>query len=210
MPTQINSLNKTPFTQSKFLNFLQKDNSKFFQENILKITNSKEPFLGFCYDASVKFLHYSDKGLEQDYINIYNKYFDDVKTNDTMIPRERGNLTMASISDYKKYTEKKHIIKQGNQLLKEIFDIQKLRYNSTNNYNLSLHIPLSSPIFKEKSLLKLIELALDENIKWCVDKEYRMFKITIAPLISDNIKCTKKIYSLNSSKISSPDTDTQK
>lgn len=210
MPTQINSLNKIPFTQSKFLNFLQKDNSKFFQENILKITNSKEPFLGFCYGASVKFLHYSDKGLEQDYINIYNKYFDDVKTNDTMIAKKRSDLAMASVSDYKKYTEKKHIIKQGNQLLKEIFDIQKLRYNSTNNYNLSLHIPLSSPIFKEKSLLKLIELALDENIKWCVDKEYRMFKITIAPLISDNIKCTKKIYSLNSSKISSPDTDTQK
>lgn len=99
-------MNKIPFTQSKFLNFLQKDNSKFFQENILKITNSKEPFLGFCYGASVKFLHYSDKGLEQDYINIYNKYFDDVKTNDTMIPRERGNLTMASISVIKN-TQKK-------------------------------------------------------------------------------------------------------
>lgn len=59
MPTQINSLNKIPFTQSKFLNFLQTDDSKLFQENILKIENSKERFAGFCYGASVKFLHYS-------------------------------------------------------------------------------------------------------------------------------------------------------
>ncbi|MEQ4675566.1 hypothetical protein ABN063_13450 [Providencia vermicola] len=210
MPAQITSLSKTPFIQSKFLNFLKTDDSKLFQENILKITNSKEPFLGFCYGASVKFLHYSDKGLEQDYINIYNKYFDNVKTNEIMIPRNRGNLMMASVSDYKKHTEKKHIIKQGNQLLKEIFDIQKLRCNSANNYNLSLHIPLSSPILKEKNFLKLIELALNENINRCEGKENRMFKITIAPLISDNSKCAKKIYSLRSSEILSPDTDTQK
>lgn len=210
MPAQINSLNKTPFFQSKFLNFLKTDDSKLFQENILKITNSKEPFLGFCYGASVKFLHYSDKGLEQDYINIYNKYFDNVKTNDTMIAKKRGNLTMASVADYKHHTEKKHAIKQGNKLLKEIFDIQKLRCNSANNYNLSLHIPLSSPILKEKNFLKLIELALNENINRCEGKENRMFKITIAPLISDNSKCAKKIYSLNSSEVLSPDTDTQK
>lgn len=197
MPTQINSLNKTPFTQSKFLNFLQKDNSKFFQENILKITNSKEPFLGFCYGASVKFLHYSDKGLEQDYINIYNKYFDDVKTNDTMIPRERGNLTMASISDYKKYTEKKHAIKQGNKLLKEIFDIQKLQCESASSYGLSLPIPLSSPIFGEQDFLKLISLALNENYEKHKSEQDRLQKMIIAPIAEDNMKCAKNIYTLN-------------
>ncbi|QXX83646.1 hypothetical protein J6836_04425 [Providencia sp. R33] len=106
MPVEINSLNRTPFYQSKFLNFLETDDSQFFKENILKISNSKEPFTGFCYGASVKFLHYSDKDLEQEYINIYNRYLDNVKTNNTVIQKKYSNSAMTSVSDYKNYTEK--------------------------------------------------------------------------------------------------------
>lgn len=206
MPAQINSLNKTPFTQSKFLNFLQTNDSKFFKENILGITNSKEPFLGFCYGASVKFLHYSDKGLEQDFINTYNGYLD----NNAMIQKKRGNLAMKSVADYKNHTEKKHKIKQGNKLFKEIFDIQKLQYESINNHNITLPIPLSSPILKEQNFLKLIDQALDENLKKIEYNKDRMLRTTMAPIISDNRKYAKKIHILDSSKTLSPEIDTLK
>ncbi|WP_275076355.1 hypothetical protein [Providencia rettgeri] len=197
MPVEINSLNRTPFYQSKFLNFLETDDSQFFKENILKISNSKEPFAGFCYGASVKFLHYSDKDLEQEYINIYNRYLDNVKTNNTVIQKKYSNSAMTSVSDYKNYTEKKHIIKQGNKLLKEIFDIQKLQCESVNNCNLALPIPLSSPILEEKNFFKLIDLALNENLKGCEHENDRMLKITMVPIISENRKCAKKTHTLN-------------
>ncbi|WP_273827621.1 hypothetical protein [Providencia rettgeri] len=197
MPVEINSLNRTPFYQSKFLNFLETDDSQFFKENILKISNSKEPFTGFCYGASVKFLHYSDKDLEQEYINIYNRYLDNVKTNNTVIQKKYSNSAMTSVSDYKNYTEKKHIIKQGNKLLKEIFDIQKLQCESVNNCNLALPIPLSSPILEEKNFFKLIDLALNENLKGCEHENDRMLKITMVPIISENRKCAKKTHTLN-------------
>jgi len=87
MPDKITSLNKTPFTQSKFLNFLETDGSKFFKENILGIANSKEPFFGFCYGTSVKFLHYSDIGLEQNFINTYNGYLDNIAANNAMLQK---------------------------------------------------------------------------------------------------------------------------
>lgn len=197
MPVEINSLNRTPFYQSKFLNFLETDDSQFFKENILKISNSKEPFAGFCYGVSVKFLHYSDKDLEQEYINIYNRYLDNVKTNNTVIQKKYSNSAMTSVSDYKNYTEKKHIIKQGNKLLKEIFDIQKLQCESVNNCNLALPIPLSSPILEEKKFFKLIDLALNENLKGCEHENDRMLKITMVPIISENRKCAKKTHTLN-------------
>lgn len=209
MPAQVTSLNKTPFTQSKFLNFLQTDDSKFFQENILKIENSKERFAGFCYGASVKFLHYSDKGLEQDYINIYNQSLDNVVTNNAMIQKKHNKLALSSVSDYKKYTEKKHIIKQGNQLLKEIFDIQRLQFESVSNNKLTQPIPLSSPILGEQNLFKKIDLALDENLKKWTYKEDGMLKITIASIISQNIICAKKIFESSSTKTSSSETDIQ-
>ncbi|EPL9568639.1 hypothetical protein MMK73_000687 [Providencia rettgeri] len=210
MPAKTTSLNKIPFTQSKFLNFLQKDHSRFFQENILKISNSKESFAGFCYGASVKFLHYSDKGLEQDYIDIYNKYLDNVKTNNAMIQKKRCDLAMTSVSDYKKYTEKKYVIKQGNQLLKDIFYIQKLRCNSVNNNNLSQPIPLSSPILREPNFFKLIDIALGENLKNCVCTEDRMQKATIASLLLEKKEYAKNLYTLNSTDASSSGTDTKK
>ncbi|MGG4664247.1 hypothetical protein [Providencia vermicola] len=210
MPAKITSLNKIPFTQSKFLNFLQKDHSRFFQENILKISNSKEPFAGFCYGASVKFLHYSDKGLEQDYIDIYNKYLDNVKTNNAMIQKKRSDLSMVSVADYKKYTEKKHVIKQGNQLLKEIFDIHKLQHKSANNNRLAQPIPLSSPILREPNFFKLIDLALDENLKNWVCAENRMQKTTIASMLLEKKDYAKNLYTLNSTDVSSPKTNIQK
>ena len=207
MPDKITSLNKTPFTQSKFLNFLETDGSKFFKENILGIANSKEPFFGFCYGTSVKFLHYSDKGLEQDFINTYNGYLDNIAANNAMLQKKRSDLAMTSVSDYKKHTEKKHLIKQGNQLLKEIFDIQKLNDESVINFNLALPIPLSSPILEEKNVLKLIDLALNENLKEVKNEKHRMLKIIIAPIISENRKHAKEICTLNSSETSDLETD---
>lgn len=210
MPAQVTSLNKIPFTQSKFLNFLQTDNSQFFQENILKITNSKKPFFGFCYGASAAYLYHSDKDSEQDFISTYNKYLDNCVANNAMMQKKRGDLAMTSVADYKNYIEKKHQVKLGNKLLKEIFDIQKLRCSSAYNYNLSLHIPLSSATLEEKNFLKLIDLALNENIERCKGKDDRMLKITMASLMPDNSQCAKEIYSLNSSEISRADTEIQK
>lgn len=210
MPAQINSLNKIPFSQDKFIKFLQTDDSKSFQENILNISNSKEPFFGFCYGASVKFLHYSDKGLEQDFIDIYNKYFSNIKTNNTMIQKKRSDLVMTSVANYKKYTEKKHVIKQGNKLLKEIFDIHKLQHKSVSNNILAQPIPLSNPILREPNFFKLIDLALDENFKTWVCTKNRMQKMTMASMLLEKKEYAKNLYTLNSTDASSPKTNTQK
>lgn len=210
MPAKINSLNKTEWKQKKLLDFFKTDVSKFFQENILKITSSKKPFFGFCYGASAAYLYHSDKDSEQDFISTYNKYLDNCVANNAMMQKKRGDLAMTSVADYKNYIEKKHQVKQGNKLLKEIFDIQKLRCSSAYNYNLSLHIPLSSATLEEKNFLKLIDLALNENIERCKGKDDRMLKITMASLMPDNSQCAKEIYSLNSSEISRADTEIQK
>lgn len=196
MPIESSTVKKTPFSQSKFLNFLTTDDSAFFKENIVKVSNSTEPFAGFCFGASVKFLHYSDKGLEHEYINIYNKHLDNITFNNPITNAKPSNIEMASVLHYKDYTEKKHEIKQGNKLLEEIFDIQKLQGKSVINNNLSLPISVLSSVVEEQDFIKLIDLALDENLKEHVDSKCRIQKIISPEVLAERRKHIKKIYSI--------------
>lgn len=127
-----------------------------------------------------------------------------------MIQKKHSKLALSSISDYKKYTEKKHVIKQGNQLLKEIFDIQKLQSKSVANYKIALPIPLSSPILKEQNFLKLIVQVLDEKLERSNNMESRMLKTTMASMLLEKKEYAKNLYTLNSAETSSPETDTKK
>nr|WP_305071501.1 hypothetical protein [Providencia sp. wls1943] len=196
MPIESSTVKKTPFSQSKFLNFLTTDDAASFKENILKVSNSKERFGGFCFGASVKFLHYSDKGLEHEYINIYNKHLDNITANNPITNAKPSNIEMASVLHYKDYTEKKHEIKQGNKLLKEIFDIQKLQAESTLNNNLSLPISFLSSALAEQNFIKVIDLALDENVEKYCNKESRMQKIICAAVLDEKRKYIKNRYSI--------------
>lgn len=194
MPIKSSTLNKTPFSQSRLLDFLTTDESASFKENIVKTSNSKERFTGFCFGASVNFLHYSNKGLEQEYINVYNKYLDDIKTNNAILQKKRSDLNIQLISHYKDYIERKEITKQGNKLLKEIVDMQKLAYKSVLNYNLSKSIPLSSPIFEEKNFIKLIDLALDKNFNELKDEKNRMKTTVLEKILHTNKQYIKTKY----------------
>ena len=185
MPIESSTVKKTPFSQSKFLNFLTTDDAAFFKENIVNVSNSKERFGGFCFGASVKFLHYSDKGLEHNYINIYNKHLDNIMFNNTIIQKKPSNVEMTSVLHYKNYTEKKHEIKKGNKLLKEIFDIQKLQDESTLNHNLSRPISSSSSALKEQNFIKVIDLALDENVEKYCNNEDRMDRTICAEILAE-------------------------